>query len=272
MELGAFTVYFYLINAREFLYKLTDSVAGGRITPAYARIGGLARDLPQNFSSLALETLKKVEVNISDADKLLTRNRIFHDRLKGTGKISKEDAVSFAFTGPLLRAAGIPYDVRKASPYLVYERFNFEIPIGSESDNYDRYLVRMEEMRQSISIVRQAIKQLPNGPVNIDNPAVMLPQKNDVYSNIESVISHFKLISEGIKPPKGEVYSAVEGANGELGFYIVSDSSGRPLRLRVRPPCFYLTAGLSKMIQDQYVADIIATFGQINMIGGELER
>jgi NADH-quinone oxidoreductase subunit D len=272
MELGAFTVYFYLINAREVLYRLTDSVAGGRVTPAYTRVGGLTRDLPADFKRNTDEAFKVLRKNLSDADKLLTRNRIFYDRLRNTGSISKEDAVSLSFTGPALRSTGVPLDVRKATPYLVYDRFDFDIPVGSNGDNYDRYLVRLEEMRQSMRIVEQALAQLPDGPVNHPGYDVILPPKEDVYGSIEGLMAHFKLTFEGVKPPAGEVYQAVEGGNGEVGFYIVSDGTGNPWRLRVRPPSFTLTAGLGKMIQGGYIADIVSTFGQINMIGGELER
>lgn len=272
MELSAFTVYFYLINAREALYRLTDSVAGGRITPAYTRVGGLTQDLTPDFKSSTAEVFKIVRKNLSDADKMLTRNRIFYDRLRGTGQISKEDAISLAFTGPALRSTGVPLDVRKATPYLVYDRFDFDIPVGSNGDNYDRYLVRMEEMHQSMRIVEQALAQLPDGPINHPGYNVILPPKEQVYGNIEALMAHFKLTFEGVKPPKGEVYQAVEGGNGEVGFYIVSDGTGNPWRVRMRPPSFALTAGLSKMIKGGYIADIVSTFGQINMIGGELER
>ena len=272
MELAAFTVYFYLINAREDLYRLTDAVAGGRVTPAYTRVGGVTRDLPPDFKAKTAEVFRRVRKNIDDTEKLLTRNRIFYDRMRGTGVVSREDAVALSFTGPVLRSTGLPLDVRKATPYLVYDRFDFGIPVGSNGDNYDRYLVRMEEMRQSMRIVEQALEQLPDGPVNVDDYGVSLPPKQEVYGNIEALMSHFKLTFEGVKVPAGEVYQAVEGGNGEVGFYIVSDGTGRPARLRVRPPCFALTGGLSKLIQGAYVADIVPTFGQINMIGGELER
>ena len=272
MELGGFTVYFYLINAREALYRLTDAVAGGRVTPAYTRVGGVTRDLPPDFKAQTAEVFKTVRRNIADADALLTRNRIFYDRLRNTGNISKEDAIALSFTGPALRSTGVPLDVRKATPYLVYDRFDFDIPVGSNGDNYDRYLVRLEEMNQSMRIVEQALGQLPDGPITHPDFAVSLPPKEEVYGNIEALMAHFKLTFEGVKPPKGEVYQAVEGGNGEVGFYLVSDGTGNPWRLRVRPPCFALTGGLSRMIQGGYIADIIATFGQINMIGGELER
>ena len=272
MELGGLTVYFYLINAREELYRLTDSVAGGRVTPAYTRVGGVTRDLPADFAARTAAAFAKVREYVSDAEKMLTRNRIFYDRLRGTGTISREDAVSLSFTGPVLRACGVPLDARKATPYLVYDRFDFDIPVGSNGDNYDRYLVRLEEIRQSMRIVEQALAQLPGGPIVHPDMNVSLPPKEEVYGNIEALMAHFKLTFEGVKPPKGEVYQAVEGGNGEVGFYLVSDGTGRPWRLRVRPPCFAITGGLSKMLTGGYIADIIATFGQINMIGGELER
>lgn len=272
MELGAFTIYFYLIKSREEVYQLIDEFSGGRITTNFTRIGGVARDLPENFGEKVLTVFKNLRTALSETHKLLTRNRIFMDRMMGVGVISKEDAIALSFTGPVLRSTGVPYDVRRAQPYLVYDRFDFEIPVGSKGDNYDRYLVRMEEMEQSMRIVEQALKQLPAGPVKIDDNGISLPPKDEVYGSIEGLMAHFKLIFEGVKPPPGEVYFAVEGANGELGFYIVSDGSGKPYRLRVRPPCFALMQGLSKMINGGYVADIIATFGQINMIAGECER
>lgn len=272
MELGAFTIYFYLIKSREEVYQLIDEFSGGRITTNFTRIGGVARDLPENFGEKVITVFKNLRTALSETHKLLTRNRIFMDRMMGVGVISKEDAIALSFTGPVLRSTGVPYDVRRAQPYLVYDRFDFEIPVGSKGDNYDRYLVRMEEMEQSMRIVEQALKQLPAGPVKIDDNGISLPPKNEVYGSIEGLMAHFKLIFEGVKPPPGEVYFAVEGANGELGFYIVSDGSGKPYRLRVRPPCFALMQGLSKMINGGYVADIIATFGQINMIAGECER
>jgi len=272
MELGAFTIYFYLIKSREELYQVIDELSGGRITTNFTRIGGVTRDLPEGFADKIKNIFKNLKTALSETHKLLTRNRIFMDRMSNTGVISKEDAIALSFTGPVLRSTGVPYDVRKAQPYLVYERFDFSVPVGSKGDNYDRYLVRMEEMNQSMLIIEQALKQIPEGPIKIDNNGISLPPKNEVYGSIEGLMSHFKLVFEGIKPPRGEVYFAVEAANGELGFYIVSDGSGRPYRLRVRPPCFALMQGLSKMINGGYIADVIATFGQINMIAGECER
>lgn len=272
MELGAFTIYFYLIKSREELYQVIDELSGGRITTNFTRIGGVTRDLPQGFEDKTKAVFKNLRTALTETHKLLTRNRIFMDRMSGTGVISREDAISLSFTGPVLRSTGVPYDVRKAQPYLVYDRFDFEVPVGSKGDNYDRYLVRMEEMNQSMRIIEQALKQIPEGPIKVNHNGISLPPKEEVYGSIEGLMSHFKLVFEGVKPPPGEIYFAVEGANGELGFYIVSDGSGRPYRLRVRPPCFALMQGLSKMINGGYIADIIATFGQINMIAGECER
>jgi len=273
MELGAFTVFFYFIEAREVLYKLIEEVGGGRgVTPSCGRIGGWAFDLPEKFDEKCRQALQDARKAINDVDKLLSKNRIFYDRMRGTGYISAEDAIALAFTGPCLRSTGICYDVRKAQPYLVYDRMDFEVPLGTKGDNYDRYLVRMEEMRQSIRIIEQALDQIPPGPVNLDDVRVILPPKEQVYNSIEGLMHHFKIIFEGIKPPPGEAYFPVEGGNGELGFYIVSDGAGKPYKCRCRPPCFALMQGMSKMIQGGLVADIIATFGMINMIGGENDR
>jgi len=190
----------------------------------------------------------------------------------GIGKLPSADAVSWGLTGPLLRATGVPYDVRKAEPYLVYDRMDFEIPTGTTGDNYDRFMVRFAEMEQSMRIIDQALAQLPPGPILADDPRFVLPPKEQVYTTIEGLMNHFKLVMEGQKVPAGEVYVATEGGNGELGFYLVSDGSGRPYRVRVRPPCFYGMAALGDMLRGHMIADIITTFGQINMIGGECDH
>jgi NADH-quinone oxidoreductase subunit D len=203
---------------------------------------------------------------------LLSKNRIFIERMSGVGEISKEDAISYGLTGPLLRASGVAYDVRKAQPYLFYDRMDFEVPTGTQGDNYDRFTVRFEELKQSMQIIEQALGQLPPGPVRVDDPRITLPPKKEVYGNIEGLMNHFKLVIEGVKIPRGEVYVSVEGANGELGFYLVSDGSGRPYRVRVRPPCFFGMAALGHMLKGYLISDIITTFGMINMIGGECDR
>ncbi len=271
-ELGAMTVGFLTNEARELLYDIIEAVTGARVTVSYTRIGGVARDLTADTPERIRAAFRNLRGILDDCDKLLTRNRIFHDRMAGIGVISAEDAIAYGLTGPMLRSTGVSYDVRKAQPYSGYDRFDFEVPIGTRGDNYDRFLCRMNEMEQSMRIVEQALRDLPPGPVCIDDPRFVLPPKQRVYTSIEGLMHHFKLIMEGIKVPRGEVYHAVEGANGELGFYIVSDGSGRPYRCRVRPPCFLGMAALGEMLRGHMVADIIATFGMVNMIGGECDR
>jgi NADH-quinone oxidoreductase subunit D len=271
-EVGATTVAFYMLEAREFLYDLIEAVTGARLTVTWCRVGGMTHDLPADFADRMKASFARLDQVLGDCDKLLSRNRVFIDRMAGVGKFSKEEAISYGLSGPLLRAAGVPYDVRKAHPYLVYERMEFEVPTGDRGDNYDRFNVRFQEMYQSKRIIEQALAALPEGPVTITDPKVVLPEKEKVYNSIEGLMNHFKLIMEGIHVPAGEVYQAVEGANGELGFYVVSDGSGRPYRVRVRPPCFLGMGALNKMLIGRMIPDIITTFGMINMIGGECDR
>jgi NADH-quinone oxidoreductase subunit D len=271
-EVGATTVAFYMLEAREFLYDLIEAVTGARLTVTWCRVGGMTHDLPEDFADRMKASFARLDQVLSDCDKLLSRNRVFIDRMAGVGKFSKEEAISYGLSGPLLRATGVSYDVRKAHPYLVYDRMEFEVPTGDRGDNYDRFNCRFQEMYQSKRIIEQALKALPDGPVTITDPKVVLPDKEKVYNSIEGLMNHFKLIMEGIHVPAGEVYQAVEGANGELGFYIVSDGSGRPYRVRVRPPCFLGMGALNKMLIGRMIPDIITTFGMINMIGGECDR
>jgi NADH-quinone oxidoreductase subunit D len=271
-EIGAISAAFYMLEAREFLYDLVEEITGARLTVSYCRLGGVTRDLPADIDGRIETALVNVERVLADCDHLLTRNRIFLDRMVGVGTMGRDEAVGWGLSGPLLRATGEAYDVRKADPYLVYDRMDFEVPTGTNGDNYDRFRVRFEEMRQSMRIIRQALAQLPPGPVRVDDPRYVLPPKPQVYGSIEGLMNHFKLVIEGQKIPHGEVFVATEGANGELGFYLVSDGSGRPYRVRVRPPCFYGMAALGEMLRGAMIADIIATFGQINMIGGECDR
>lgn len=274
MEMGAFTVFLYLMKAREYLYELVEDVTGARLTTSYTRIGGLKGDLTPGFQEKCRSAFRKVRKDLAECDLLLTRNRIFYDRMRGVGVITQEDAVSCGFSGPCLRATGIPYDVRKAQPYLVYDRLDFEVPVGTEGDNYDRYQVRMAEMEQSMRIVEQALADLPDGPICIEDKRMTLPPKEEVYTTIEGLMNHFKLIMDGygIRPPAGETYQPVEGGNGELGFFVVSDGTGIPARVRVRAPCFAMVAGLSHLIRGRMVADVVPIFGTINMIAGELDR
>ncbi|MGZ8495953.1 MAG: NADH dehydrogenase (quinone) subunit D [Candidatus Binatia bacterium] len=271
-ELGAITAGFYMIEARELITRIIEKLTGARLTVTYVRIGGLKHDLPEDFAERVTAAFTTIRKLLDDCDRLLSRNRIFLDRMANVGVISKESALDHSLTGPILRATGVDYDVRKAFPYLVYDKLDFEIPVGSRGDNYDRFLCRLGEIQQSMKIVEQALRQLPVGPVWIEDARFVLPEKEKVYGSIEGLMHHFKIIMEGIQVPAGETYSAVEGGNGELGFYIVSDGGGKPYRLRVRPPCFIAMGAFAAMIKGYMVADIVPTFGMINMIGGECDR
>ncbi len=272
LELGALTAFIYFVEAREIVWDLLEKVCGARLTSNYIRIGGLMCDLPPGFDDDLQVSYKKLDSLFEDVDKLLTKNRIFLDRMRDTGAISKEDAISWGFTGPCLRACGVDYDVRKQHPYLVYDRIDFDIPLGTTGDNFDRYLVRMEEIKQSFRIIKQAMKDMPDGPINVANPYMRAPAKPDVYSRMEEMIAHFKMVIDGLKPPVGEVYFPTEAANGELGFYLVSDGTGKPYKCRVRPPSFTMTAAMEDMCKGGMLADIVPTFDMINMIGGECDR
>lgn len=274
METGAMTAFLYAMKAREWIWEIVEMVCGARVTTNWTRVGGLMADVPPEFVPAVRERIPLVRRVIKELDILITKNRIFIDRYRGIGAVSKEDAIAWGFTGPLLRASGVPYDVRRDTPYLNYDQFDFEIPVGTQGDVYDRYLVRLFEMEQSLRIVEQALDKLPDGPVSVEDKRITLPDKVDVYGNIEGLMNQFKLIMDGhgIKPPPGEVYQAVEAANGELGFYVVSTGEDKPYKCRCRPPCFPLMAALPKMIIGHMVADVIPIFGSINMIGGELDR
>ncbi len=272
LELGALTAFIYFVEAREIVWDLLEKVCGARLTSNYIRIGGLMCDLPPGFAEDLQASYKKLDSLFDDVDKLLTKNRIFLDRMRDTGGISAEDAINWGFTGPCLRACGVDYDVRKQHPYLVYDRIDFDIPLGTTGDNFDRYLVRMEEIKQSMRIIKQAMKDMPEGPINVANPYMRAPAKPDVYSRMEEMIAHFKMIIDGLKPPVGEVYFPTEAANGELGFYLVSDGTGKPYKCRVRPPSFTMTAAMTDICKGGMLADIIPTFDMINMIGGECDR
>jgi NADH-quinone oxidoreductase subunit D len=272
MELGAFTAFLYMLKARDRIFDLLEEVSGARLTHSYVRIGGVAEDLPEGYPERCRDAFQLVRRALADCDKLLTRNRIFLDRMQGVGRISSAEAISYGYTGPCLRSTGIAYDVRKDHPYLVYDRLAFEVPVGENGDNMDRYLVRMEEIEQSLRLCEQALSGMPPGDVMVDDPRVALPPKAATYNTIESMINHFKLIVDGIKVPPGEVYSYTEGGNGELGFYIVSDGTGRPYKCRCRPPCFTLVQSLPRLIEGAMIADVVPTFGSLNMIGGECDR
>ena len=272
MELGAMTIFFWAIKVREWVWELLEELSGARLTHSYVRIGGVAYDLTPNFAEKMTALFPKIEKALKDLTDSLLENRIFRDRMDSTGVITQEMAIEYGWTGPCLRSTGVSYDVRRDHPYLFYDRFDFEVPVGSTGDNFDRYLVRIEEVHQSIRILKQSFVQIAPGAVVVDDPRIILPPKQEVYNTIEGMIGHFKLIVDGIKVPPGEVYSYSEGGNGELGFYIVSDGTGRPYRCRVRPPCFAITSTLQEMIIGGNIADIVPTFDMMNMIGGECDR
>jgi len=272
MELGAFTVFLYMLKAREWFYELLEEVSGARLTHSYMRIGGVCDDLTEDFVPRLTDILKRTRVVLEDVSKLLDRNRIFRDRMDGIAIITREDAIAWGLTGPVGRSAGLAYDVRKDHPYLVYDRFDFDVPIGSVGDNFDRYACRVEEIKQSMRILEQAMEQLPGGPVVVKDPRITLPPKSETYNSIEAMIAHFKIIMDGIHVPPGEIYSFTEGGNGELGFYLVSDGTGRPWKCRVRPPCLPAVQIMMKLLPGLFLADVVPTFGMMNMIGGECDR
>lgn len=274
VDIGALTNFWYFWKPREEVYRhLIEPLTGIRLTTAYTRIGGLMWDLPDGWVEKCRDICRNVIVPaIADVNALLTKNRIFIERTMGVGAITPKEAIARGFTGPCLRAAGVPLDLRKDETYLVYDRFDFDVPIGEEGDTCDRYMVRMEEMRQSLRIIDQALDQLPEGPVNVDDPRFILPDKKAVYESIEGLMNHFKHVMDGVQVPAGEVYSATEAANGELGYYIVSKGGGGPYKIKVRPPCFPLFQGMPHLCEGGMIADLIAVLGSINIIAGELDR
>lgn len=272
LELGGFSPFLYAMEGRELITDRVTELTGARLTTSYGRIGGLNRDLPDGWADKVLKSLVKIEEVASEMDALLSRNRIFTDRTKGTGVITKDDALDFGFTGPCLRANGVNYDVRKAQPYWAYDKLDFNVPLGHNGDNFDRYYMRMLEIVESIKMIRQCFAQMPEGPVMIDDWRIALPPKENVYSSIEGVIAHFKLVMEGVPVPPGEVYHCTESPNGELGWYLRSDGSGRPYKVHVRAPGFQILSALPRLCEGRMLPDLIPTFDTINMIGGEVEQ
>jgi NADH-quinone oxidoreductase subunit D len=273
MELGAFTPFLYFARAREIIWDIFEEETGARVTHSFGRVGGMAKPPTADFKAMIRAGIPRVLQMINEGEKLILKNRIFLDRVEGVGKISKEDALALGWTGICLRSTGVAYDVRKTHPYMTYDRYEFDVPVGTQGDNYDRFMCRQEEIRQSIKIIDQALEMMADeGPINIDDPRIVLPPKEDVYTTIEATIQHFKIVMEGIKIPAGECYSYTEGGNGELGFYLVSDGSGTPYRVRIRPPCFPIVQGLSQLINGRMIADVVPTFGSLNMIGGECDH
>jgi NADH-quinone oxidoreductase subunit D len=272
MELGAMTPFLYLVMIRDYIYEHLAALTGARVTYTYGRVGGLARDLPEGWLARLAEILGMYADFIGRVHGLMDRNRIFIDRTRNVGAISAADAIDLGITGPILRSAGAPRDLRKDTPYLAYAELDFDVPVGINGDNYDRYFVRMREMDESVYMIRQLVEMLHDGPINVDDRRCTFPDKTLVYSEIESLINHFKLVMDGPSVPAGEVYLAHEAPNGELGFYLVSVGGGTPHKVHVRSPSFVHMGGLSRMLEGYQLADIIPTFGSVNMIGGECDR
>lgn len=272
VDLGGLTSLWYLFGARDKAYDLLSKLTGARLTNTYTRIGGLEFDLYDGFDKDLEEVLKTSEKAIEDVLSLIAHNKLFHDRTQDIGVIKADFAIANGISGPNLRAAGVAHDLRKDRPYYGYENFDFDLVIGSHGDVYDRMMCRFEESIQSIKIIRQAMKNMPDGAINIYAPNLVLPNKKDVYGNIEGLMNQFKLTFEGTLVPKGEYYSSTEATNGELGFFIVSDGSGRPYKVKCRPPCFYSLAAYSKIVEGTMLADAVVTMASLNFIAGEFDR
>jgi len=272
LELNAFSAFLYGLQARELIWDVIDALCGGRVTSNYIRIGGVSSDLPTGFADLARTNIAKALKLLGDMEQLLIENPIFRGRMEGVGALPPDELIAYGVSGPLLRAAGIDLDLRRAQPYLVYDQLDFDVPLGTQGDNMDRFLVRVEEIKQSARIVEQCLKMMPEGPVDTDDPAIRWPGKSRVYTRMEELIDQFKGVTEGPKPPPGEVYVGTESANGEIGYYLVSDGSGKPYKCRARTPSFSNTQPLARMIQGRLLADMVPTFDMINMIGGECDR
>ena len=272
IDIGAFSVFLYTFQERERIYNLHEAYTGGRITTSVTRVGGMMADLPVGWTQAARDFVDTFPDTLDEVERLLSRNAIWQSRLVDIGALGAEDAVSYGLTGPNLRASGVPYDVRKARPYLGYDEYDFDVPVGTHGDVYDRYLVRVEEMRQSVRIIDQALSRLPDGPINIDDYQVVLPPKDEAMSSIDTMISHFKLVMEGIRVPAGETWYSVESSKGELGFGIVSDGGTKPVRCRFRGPSFINIAALPLLVKDELIADVIAINASLDVVLGEIDR
>jgi NADH-quinone oxidoreductase subunit D len=272
MDIGAMTVFLYTFKHREVVYNLTEQLTGARFTTSYTRIGGMTRDIPPGFAQQVRAFIDGLLPSLDEVDNLLTRNPIWLDRTKNVGVISGEDAIAYGLTGPNLRGSGVDYDLRKAHPYLGYEQYEFDVPVGSVGDCYDRYLVRMAEMRQSARILIQALDKMPSGPIHVDDPKNILPPKTDVMTKMEELIHQFIITTQGIDAPAGEVYFGAENPKGELGFYIHSKGGGVPYRLKIRAPSFANLSIVPSLLTGHYVSDVPAILGSIDFVMGECDR
>ena len=272
VDMGGLTNYWYMYNPREDIYDLLSKLTGARLTNSYMRVGGMTNDLYEGFEADLKEVIKKVQYGVAQTLSLIKHNRIFHDRTQNVGVISAENAISYAMTGPNLRACGVAFDMRKDAPYYGYEKYEFDVIVGSMGDVYDRVMVRFGEIDESIKIIEQVMQNLPEGEINIKNASITLPKKEAVYSTIEGVMNQFKLTFEGVKVPLGEHYSSIEATNGELGFFIVSDGSGTPYKVKVKAPSFTAMSAYPEIIEGSQLADAILTLGSLNIIAGEMDR
>jgi NADH-quinone oxidoreductase subunit D len=272
IDLGAFTPFLWMFQERERVYNLQEAWTGARLTTSVSRVGGMMADVPDGWEAAVRNFVDTFPKTLQEVDTMFTRNAIWVGRTQGVGVISPEDAINWSLSGPMLRASGVPFDVRKDRPYLGYEDFDFDVPIGEHGDIYDRYRVRMEEMLQSTRIIAQALDRMQPGPVNVSDPRVILPPKSRAMSDMEAMIFHFKQVMEGIKPPAGEVYQAVENPKGELGYYLVSDGTAKPVRWRIRPPSFLNLSALPKLCEGALLSDVIAINASIDIVMGEVDR
>jgi NADH-quinone oxidoreductase subunit D len=272
LDLGAATVFFHSFRERETLYNIIESLTGARLTTSYPRVGGLALDLPEGWTTQVRRFVDSFPKVLDELDDLLTGNQIWMKRTQGIGIISRDRAIGLGMTGPNLRGSGVAYDVRRAEPYLGYEQYEFEVPIGSTGDVYDRYLVRMAEMRQSTRILDQALRRLPDGPINIDDPKIVLPPKDGVLRKMEELIQQFMIVTEGFKAPEGEIYHAIEAPKGELGFFIRSTGDKSPYRLHIRSPSFISLQGIEAMAVGGLVSDLVAVIASLDPVMGEVDR
>ena len=272
MDTGAFTVFLHTFTEREKIYYLIEALTGARFTTSYTRVGGLSRDLPEGWLDELSKFLDEVEVNFDETETLLTRNPIFLERTQDVGIITREEAIDFGLSGPNLRGSGVEHDVRKAQPYLIYDRFDFDVPVGTTGDCYDRYAIRILEMRESVKILRQCIADIPGGPINVDDGKIVLPPKEKVMTNMEELIHQFMLVTQGQDAPVGEIYSGAENPKGELGFYIHSLGGGTPHRLKIRAPSFVNLSILSQLLPGHMIADVVAILGSLDFVMGECDR
>jgi len=272
LDLGAITMVLYAFREREMIMDLFEMLCGARLTYNYMKIGGVRGDLPPGFKEKCSEFIKIFPKRVDEYETLLTGNRIWLQRNKGIGVMSAKDATDLGLTGPSLRGSGVKWDIRKDNPYLVYDRFDFDVPVGTNGDCFDRYMCRVEEMRQAARIIAQALQQIPEGPVNANAPDIVAPPRQDVYNNMEALIHHFKIISHGFKTPVGEVYSSIEAPKGELGFYIKSDGTEKPFRVKIRAPSFVGLQSIDPMSRGAYFADVVSVISSLDPVFGEVDK